>query len=103
MSIAVPVYPGPELQPAINDNHAAFGKPTGDILGKAAPRHNVDKVRIVLAVRVFDIPVTGDAERTDGRSLGGVAQLGVGHQPAHDRNVIQHDRFSSLIFVVFRS
>ena len=96
MADAVPVRPGPNLQSAVNDGHAALGKAPRDILGNTAPRHHVDEVGVIFAVRVLDLPVAGDADGADGCPLGGVAQLGVGHQTAHDGNSIQHDRFSSF-------
>lgn len=40
--VSRPVVPAPELEPSINDGHAALGEVPADELGGTAPRHNVD-------------------------------------------------------------
>ena len=81
------LFPAPELEPSINDGHAALGEVPADKLGGTAPGHNVDKVGGFLAVD-FVVPVTGDGEGRDGNAVFRAAELGVPHKTAHNGDVI---------------
>src|SRR5699024_2046590 len=47
--VAVPVLPGPELQPPLGHGHAALGEILADELRRLPPGHNVNEIRALRA------------------------------------------------------
>lgn len=100
------VGPFAGLEPPVHQDLPALVKIGAKEIGGAAPRHDIEKVRLAFAVTVGIVTLHGNSRVANGNPAGGLAEFGKGAQTAHDSHLVQHTftlTFTKFLELITRS